>query len=162
MPLFERFDSWLIDGFMLTLSMVITAFNYAMQNLVIQEDGLLEFTADSGKLIVPLLCNEFHFSLCTRAPEFYVTFNIDLRLEQCELDFDPASEQQDPPFYFPTSDPRLMIPGVTFELLCPFCAHPLEQGQVVIMLKEDKWLYSDMGLISLLKIFRSIPFPYMR
>jgi len=55
MPPFECFGSWLIDGFVLTLSMVITAFNYIMQNPIVQGDGLLEFAADSGKVIHSLL-----------------------------------------------------------------------------------------------------------
>jgi len=130
MPLFERFGSWFVDGFMLTLFMVITAFNYAMQNPIVQEDRLLEFAADSGRLIVHCLHNEFHFSLRTRAPEFYMTFNIDFCLEQRESDSGPAPEQQDPPSYFLQSDQCLVIPGVLFELPCPLCSHPLEWGQV--------------------------------
>ena len=89
--------------------MVIIAFNYAMQNLIVQEDRLSEFAADSGRLIVCCLCNEFHFSFLIRAPEFYMTFNIDLHLEQCESGSGPAPEQQDSPFYFPQSNQRLVI-----------------------------------------------------
>jgi len=138
MPLFEHFDSWLVDGFMLTLSMVITAFNHAMQNPIVQEDGLMEFAAHFKRLIVCCLHNEFHFTLTIQAPEFYVTFNIDLHLEQHESDSGPAPELQDPPSYFPQSDNHLVLPGVPFELPCPFCAHPLERGQVCDHVKRGQ------------------------
>ena len=90
------------------------------------EDGLLEFTVDSGRMIICCLCNEFHLSLTTQVSEYNVTFNIDLRLEECESDSGPTPEQQDPPSYFPQSNQHLVIPGVPFELSCPLCAHPLE------------------------------------
>ena len=140
MPLFEHSHSWLVDGFIMTLSMVISAFNYAMQNPIIQKDRLLEFTAYSGRLIVCHMCNEFHFSLTTQVPEFYLTFNADLQLEQPESDSGPPPDKQDPPSYSLWSDQCLIIPDVLFELPCPFCACPLlEWGQVVI-----QWYMPDL------------------
>ena len=81
--------------------MVISAFNYALTILIINKDGLLEFTAHSGRLIVCHICDEFHFSLTIQTPEFYVTFNVDLRLEQRESNSGPAPDKQDPPSYYP-------------------------------------------------------------
>jgi len=144
MPLFQHFGSWLVDGFIMTLSMVISAFNYALQTPIIVENGLLEFTVDSGRMIICCLRDEFHLSLNTQTPEFNMTFNIDLRLEDHESNSDAAPEQQDPPFYFPQQDPpsyflqqdppsyfpqpdqHLVLPGVPFELPCPICSRPLE------------------------------------
>jgi len=130
MPPFERYGSWLVDGFIMTLSMVISAFNYVRQQPIVQENGLLEFTVDSGRLLVRRIRDEFHVSLTTQLPEFNVTFNMDLRLEDRELLSGSAPEQQDPPSYFPQSDQRLVTPGVPFELPCPLCTRPLERGQV--------------------------------
>jgi len=130
MPPFERSGSWLVDGFVMTLSMVITTFNYARWQPIIVENGLLEFTVDSGRLLVHCIHDEFHVSLTTQVPEYNVTFNIDLRLEDRESNSGSAPEQQDPPSYFPLPDQRLVIPGVPFELPCPLCSCPLEWGQV--------------------------------
>ena len=130
MPPFERYGSWLVDGFVMTLSMVISAFNYARQQPIVEENGLLEFAVDSGRLLVRCIRDEFHVSLTTQLPEFNVTFNMDLHLEDRELPSGSAPEQQDPPSYFPLPDQRLVIPGVPFELPCPLCSRSLEQGQV--------------------------------
>ena len=130
MPPFERYGSWLVDGFVMTLSMVISAFNYVRRQPIIEENGLLEFAVDSGRLLVRRIRDEFHVSLTTQLPEFNVTFNMDLRLEDCELPSGSSPEQQDPPSYYPQSDQCLVIPGVPFELPCPFCSRPLERGQV--------------------------------
>ena len=64
------------------------------------EDGLLEFAVDSGRLLVHRIHNEFHVSLTTQLPEFNMTFNINLCLEDCESNSGSAPEQQDPPSYF--------------------------------------------------------------
>jgi len=130
MPPFEHYGSWLVDGFVMALFMVISAFNYARRQPIVVEDGLLEFAVDSGRLLVRRIRNEFHVSLSTQLPEYNVTFNMDLRLEDRELPSGSAPEQQDPPSYFPLSDQRLVIPGVPFELPCPICTRPLERGQV--------------------------------
>jgi len=114
----------------MTLSMVISAFNYVRQQPIVEENGLLEFAVDSGRLLVRHICDEFHVSLTTQLPEYNVTFNMDLRLEDRELLSGSAPEQQDPPSYFPQSDQHLVIPGVPFELPCPLCSRPLERGQV--------------------------------
>jgi len=90
----------------MTLSMVISTFNYARWQPIIEENGLLEFTVDSGRLIICHIYEEFHVSLTTQLPEFNVTFNIDLRLEDRELPSGSAPEQQDPPSYvFPATGP---------------------------------------------------------
>jgi len=81
-------------------------------------------------MIIRRIRDEFHVSLTTQLPEYNVTFNLDLRLEDRELPSGSAPEQQDPPSYFPLSDQCLVIPGVPFKLPCPLCSHPLEQGQV--------------------------------
>jgi len=130
MPPFEHYGSWLVDGFVMTLSMVISAFNYVRRQPIVEENGLLEFTVDSGRMIIHRIRDEFHVSLTTQLPEYNITFNIDLRLEDHELPSDSAPEQQDPPSYFPQSDQHLVIPGVSFELPCPLCSCPLERGQV--------------------------------
>ena len=135
MPPFERFGSWLVDGFVMTLSMVISTFNYAMREPIIVEDGLLEFTVDSGRMIICCLCDEFHVSFTTQLPEFNVTFNIDLRLE----------EQQDPPSYYLQSDQHLVLPGVPFKLPCPFCVHPLERGQICDHVKRGQVVIQQYG-----------------
>jgi len=110
--------------------MIISAFNYARRQPIVEENGLLEFTVDSGRLLVRRIRDEFHVSLTTQLPEYNVTFNINLRLEDHELLSGSAPEQQDPPAYFPQSDQRLVIPGVPFELPCPLCTCPLERRQV--------------------------------
>jgi len=130
MPPFERYGSWLVDGFVMTLSMVISAFNYVRRQPIIEENGLLEFAVDSGRLLVRCIRDEFHVSLTTQLPEFNITFNMDLRLEDCELPSGSSPEQQDPPSYYPQSDQCLVIPGVPFQLPCPLCSRPLERGQV--------------------------------
>ena len=79
-------------------------------------------------MIICRICNEFHVSLTTQLSEYNVTFNINLCLEDRELPSGSASEQQDPPSYFPLPDQCLVIPGVPFELPCPLCSRPLEQG----------------------------------
>ena len=78
MPPFERYGSWLVDGFVMTLSMVISAFNYARRQPIVEENGLLEFAVDSGRMIIRRIRDEFHISLTTQLPEYNVTFNIDL------------------------------------------------------------------------------------
>jgi len=127
MPPFEHYGSWLVDGFVMT---IISAFNYARQQLIVEENGLLEFAVDSGRMIIHCIRDEFHVSLTTQLPEYNVTFNMDFHLEYCELPSGSAPEQQDPPSYFPQSHQHLVIPGVPFELPCPLCSRPLEQGQV--------------------------------
>jgi len=119
--------------------------NYALTTPIIQEDGLLEFAAHSGRLIVRHICNEFHFSLTTQAPEFYVTFNVDLRLEQCESNSGPAPDEQDPPSYHLQSDTRLVLSGVPFELPCPFCACPLKQGQICDHVERGQVVIQQYG-----------------
>jgi len=112
---------------MLTLSMVISAFNYALTTPIINENGFLEFTAYSERLIVCHIHDEFHFSLTIQTLDFYVTFNIGLHLEQCESNSaGPAPDEQDLPSYHPQSDTCLVLPGVPFKLPCPLCARPLE------------------------------------
>jgi len=86
----------------------------------------MEFAVDSGRMIIHHLCDEFHLSLTTQLPEYNMTFNVDLHLEDHESNSGSAQEQQDPPSYFPQSDQCLVIPGVPFELPCPLCSHPLE------------------------------------
>jgi len=130
MPPFERYGSWLVDGFIMTLSMVISTFNYARRQPIVEENRLLEFAVDSGRMIIRRICDEFHISLTTQLPEFNITLNVDLHLEDCELPSGSAPEQQDPPSYFPLPDQRLVIPGVPFKFPCPLCSRPLEQGQV--------------------------------
>ena len=109
MPPFERYGSWLVDGFVMTLSMVISTFNYARRQPIVEENRLLEFAVDSGRLLVRRIRDEFHVSFTTQLPEYNVTFNVDLRLEDHELPFGSAPEQQDPPSYFPQSDQHLVI-----------------------------------------------------
>jgi len=130
MPPFEHYGSWLVDGFVMTLSMVISTFNYVRWQPIVEENRLLEFAVDSGRMIIHCICDEFHISLTTQLPEFNMTLNINLRLEDRELPSGSAPEQQDPPSYFPLSNQRLVIPGVPFELPCPLCSCPLERGQV--------------------------------
>ena len=145
MPPFEHFGSWLVDGFVMTLSMVISAFNYALQTSIVEEDGFLEFTIDSGRMLIRRIRNEFHLSLNTQTPEFNVTFSIDLHLEDCESISGPAPEQQDPPSYYLQSDQRLVLLGVPFELSCPFCAHSLEWGQICDHVEQDQVVIQQYG-----------------
>ena len=115
----------------MTLSMVISAFNYAMQDPIIQRDELLEFATHSGRLIICCLHNEFHFSLTTQVPEYYMTFNVDLYLNQHKSNFGSVPDEQDSSSYYPQSDDHLVPPGVPFEFPCPCCACFLKQEQVV-------------------------------
>jgi len=110
----------------MTLSMVISAFNYARRQPIIEENRLLEFAVDSGRMIIRHIHDEFHVSLTTQLPEYNVTFNLNLCLEDHELPSGSAPEQQDPSSYFPLPDQRLVIPGVPFALPCPLCSCPLE------------------------------------
>jgi len=43
----------------MTLSMTIAAFNYVMTTMIVEKDGLLEFTAHFGRLIIHCLHDEF-------------------------------------------------------------------------------------------------------
>jgi len=110
----------------MTLSIVISIFKYVMTNPIVEKDGLLEFTAHSRRLIICYLHDEFHFSLTTQIPEYYVTFNIDLCLDYYESDSVSAPDKQDPPSYHSPSNDHLVPPGVPFKLPCPCCACPLK------------------------------------
>ena len=159
MPPFEHFGSWLIDGLMFTLSMVISSFNYALTTLIVNEDRLLEFTAHSGRLIVVRhIRDEFHFYLTTQASEFHVTFNVDLRSKQHESNSGPAPDEQDPPCYHPQSDTYLVLPGVPFELPCPFCAHPLEHGQICDHVEQGQVVIWQYGPDLLFEDLQTNPF----
>ena len=114
----------------MTLSMVISTFNYARRQPIVEENRLLEFAVDSGRMIICHIHDKFHVSLTTQLPEYNVTFNVNLCLEDRELPSGSAPEQQDPPAHFRTPDLCLIVPGVPFELPCPLCARPLERGQV--------------------------------
>jgi len=114
MPPYECYGSWLVDGFVMTLSMVISAFNYVRRQLIIEENRLLEFAVDSGRMIIHHIRDEFHISLTTQLPEYNATLNIDLCLEDRELPSGSAPEQQDPPSYFLQSDQCLVIPWCSF------------------------------------------------
>jgi len=130
MPPFECFGLWLVDGFIMALFMIVSAFNYALQTPIVEEDGLLEFAVDSGRMLVRCIHDEFYLSLNTQTSEYNMTFNLNLCLEDRKSNSGPAPEQQEPPSYFPQSDQHLVLPGVPFKLPCPLCACPLERGQI--------------------------------
>ena len=141
-PRFSRDVAWVIQGCILILHMMSVAMTTFMNQLAIAETcNHVQFTMQSGVLSFWRKPENFVLHLIHRI--LNVTYTLDVNLHIVE--HPEVSEQPRPspppipihpcpiprPLQESGSVPDRIVPsGVPFELSCPICQRPLEQGQI--------------------------------
>ena len=113
---------WLIPGLFLVLHLCAIMFSTIVTGNIepiIDNDELIEFIVDSGELTVRRLANVFQLFFTHRAGTNQYSLHVSLSVHTLQEVSQPLED--------PGS--HIVAPGVPFELPCPICRRPLEQGQ---------------------------------
>jgi hypothetical protein len=131
--IFLRYGSWLVTGMTLVISLVTAAMVTAISGtIMMEEDEHLQFTVDSGELIIHRMMDVFQFHYVCTLSGNRATLMVVLHLEPLpEVSTSNSPDQRDP-FSTPverTHSPQshtILYPGYPFHLYCPFCPWHLE------------------------------------
>ena len=136
-----RYDSWMVTGLTLAISMVTAAMSIAIgqePTRITEENNLLEFAVASGELIIRRLLHEFQLLFVTVVNGNRASLTIVLHLEPLSEvgspPHSPVPEERDPSSLHPplvvNNDENIFFPGHPFQLRCPLCPHLLEIGEI--------------------------------
>ena len=141
-PRFSRDVAWVIQGCVLILHMMSVAMTIFMnQPAVAKTRNHVQFTMESGVLSFWRRPENFVLHLIHHILNVTYTLDVNLRItvhpevsEQPQPSPPPIPIRPCPiPSHFQgsgTTPDTIVPPGVPFELPCPICQCPLEQGQI--------------------------------
>jgi hypothetical protein len=138
----------------LVISLVTAAMVTAISGtIVMEEDEHLQFTVDSGELIIHRMMDVFQFHYVCTLSGNRATFMVVLHLEPLpEVSTSNSPDQRDP-FSTPverTHSPQshtILYPGYPFHLYCPFCPGIWNSWSIAIIQNMALPFFGDTLLI---------------